>query len=196
MGNRVPILVEEEEVIEQESVPPSFAEDLQPRTVNRDEASSWVLPKVIIGSAALLDVVVIPDLFLTNVIDYDAQSQTISFAGSDSDFELKTGFFKLKITLIDVNGLEKEYTQTIVVSGQKQTEAVAEPQSEEEKKEDLEPESEQAETVSPEQAQVHLVKKPQLSFEAIEINESIAKPSIIKIESSGIIGIKFSAQRM
>ena len=74
MGNRVPILVEEEEVIEEESVPPSFAEDLQPRTVNRDEASSWVLPKVIIGSAALLDVVVIPDLFLTNFIDYDAQS--------------------------------------------------------------------------------------------------------------------------
>ena len=76
MGNRVPILDEEviEEEVEPETIPPTFAEDLQPSTVNLDEASSWVLPEVILGSAALGNVVVIPDQDLTNVIEYDAQS--------------------------------------------------------------------------------------------------------------------------
>ena len=41
-----------------------------------------------------------------------------------------------------------------------------------------------------------MTRKPELSFEAIEINESIKKPSIVKIESSGIVNIKISAQRM
>ena len=74
LGNRI-ILPDEDVVdLEPEPVPPTFAEDLQPSVVNRDEASSWVLPEVIIGTAALVEVVVIPDLFLTKVIDYDAQS--------------------------------------------------------------------------------------------------------------------------
>ena len=63
-----------EEVLEPETVLPTFAEELQQSTVNLDEASSWVLPEVIIGSAALVNVVVIPDPDLTNSIDYDAQS--------------------------------------------------------------------------------------------------------------------------
>ena len=112
MGSRVPVsdeVIDLEEPIP-EPIPPTFANDLQPSPVVLNIASSWVIPEVIIGSAALVDVVVIPDLFLTNVIDYDARSKTISFAGSASDSELKTGYFKLKITLIDVNGLEKEYT--------------------------------------------------------------------------------------
>ena len=82
MGINIPtdieIEPEQEPGLEPESkvvhVAPAFAEKLQPSTVVLDEASTWVLPKVIIGSAALVEVVVIPDLFLTNVIDYDAQS--------------------------------------------------------------------------------------------------------------------------
>ena len=73
MGNRVVI---PDEVTEPEAevahVAPAFAEKLQPSSVVLDEASSWVLPEVVIGSAALVNVVVIPDLFLTNFIDYDA----------------------------------------------------------------------------------------------------------------------------
>ena len=69
MGNRIVIPDE----VEPEPVPPTFAEEkLQP--VNLDKASSWVLPKVVIGSAALAEVVVIPDSYLKNVIAYDAQS--------------------------------------------------------------------------------------------------------------------------
>ena len=78
MGDR--IVIPDEEVIEPEvepeteAVPPTFADILQASPVVRDQASSWVLPKVIIGSAALLEIVVVPDLFLTNVITYDARS--------------------------------------------------------------------------------------------------------------------------
>ena len=66
MGNRI--------VIPDEvgPVPPTFAEKLQP--VNLDKDSSWVLPKVVEGSAALAEVVVIPDSYLNNVIAYDAKS--------------------------------------------------------------------------------------------------------------------------
>ena len=61
---------------------------------------------MIIGSAALAEVVVIPDPILTNVIDYDAQSKTVDFLGSEADSMLQSGFFKLRITLVDANGLE------------------------------------------------------------------------------------------
>ena len=54
--------------------PPTFAEDLQPISVVLDEASTWVLPEVIVGSAALDEVLVIPNSSLNNVIDYDAQT--------------------------------------------------------------------------------------------------------------------------
>ena len=67
-------VVIEEPILEPEPILPTFAEDLQPITVKSNEDVSWVLPKVTIGSGALVDVVVIPDLFLTNFIDYDAQS--------------------------------------------------------------------------------------------------------------------------
>ena len=102
-----------EEVLEPETVLPTFAEELQQSTVNLDEASSWVLPEVILGSAALGNVVVIPDQDLTNVIEYDAQSQTVSFSGTDS--LLQPGFFLLKISLVDENGLKSDYTQQVVV---------------------------------------------------------------------------------
>ena len=71
-----PLSQVEEEVIESEPevehVPPTFAEKLQPSTVVLDEASTWVLPEVIIGSAALVEVVVIPSSSLKNSIEYDA----------------------------------------------------------------------------------------------------------------------------
>ena len=92
MGNRDEIL--DEEVIEPEAevvnVPPTFAENLQPKSVILDEASSWVLPEVTIGSAALKEVVVVPVPTLTNSIDYDAQSRTVTF--SASDLALESGF--------------------------------------------------------------------------------------------------------
>ena len=71
-------------------VPPTFAENLQPKSVILDEASSWVLPEVTIGSAALKEVVVVPVPTLTNSIDYDAQSRTVTF--SASDLALEAGF--------------------------------------------------------------------------------------------------------
>ena len=95
MGERTVI---PDEVIEPEvepepevvNVPPAFAENFQPRAVILDEASTWVLPEVIIGSAALKEVVVIPGSTLTNSIDYDAQSRTVTF--SASDLALEAGF--------------------------------------------------------------------------------------------------------
>ena len=98
MGDRVVI---PDEVIEPEAVPepepevvhvaPAFAENLQSSSVVLDEASSWVLPEVVIGSAALAEIVVIPGSTLTNSIDYDAQSRTVTFKGSD--LALQVGFF-------------------------------------------------------------------------------------------------------
>ena len=76
LGNR--IVVPDEVVIEPKAevvkVPPTFAENLQPISVILDEASTWVLPEVIVGSAALDEVLVIPNSSLNNVIDYDAQT--------------------------------------------------------------------------------------------------------------------------
>ena len=69
MGNRIPIIDEESEPI-----PPTFAEELQPISIVLEVASSWVLPEVVVGTAALVEILVIPDPKLTKVIDYDAKS--------------------------------------------------------------------------------------------------------------------------
>ena len=131
-----------------------------------------------IGSAALLEVVVIPDLFLTNVIDYDASSQTVSFSGSDSDSELQTGYFKLKITLFDVNGLKSTYTQVVIVSEQKsprpeseldtkKQEPTENDQSDAEDAKTQVGTTEQATTKVPSIKYKPPTRKPELSFEAI-----------------------------
>ena len=83
---------------------------MQPSSVFLGVASSWVLTEVIVGSAILAEIVVTPDKFLTNFIDYDAQSKTVSFDGSESDSELEADLYQLSISLVDENGLYSEYT--------------------------------------------------------------------------------------
>ena len=80
MGNRIPI---PDEVIEPvEPVPPTFAEELQPNLLKIGEDSLWVLPEIIDGSATLADVLVDPDFRLSDFIDYDAQTNSVSFSGT------------------------------------------------------------------------------------------------------------------
>ena len=50
MGKQVPIV----------DVPPTFSDALRGRFVLQGEASSWILPEINIGSAALAEVMVVP----------------------------------------------------------------------------------------------------------------------------------------
>ena len=73
LGDGIPIPDEvTEPELEPVHVPPTFAEGLQPSSVVLNEASSWILPEVIIGSVALEEILVIPGTILKNSIDYDA----------------------------------------------------------------------------------------------------------------------------
>ena len=74
------------------------------------EDQSWVLPEVVIGSAALSVIQVVPDLYLTGMIDYDADTKTVSFSDAQASKKLEEGFYMIKITLVDENDLQTEYT--------------------------------------------------------------------------------------
>ena len=76
---------------------------------------SWVLPEVNIGSAALVVVEVIPDLYLAGLIDYDAETRTVSFSDTGASKRLQEGYYKIKINLIDENNLKTEYTWQLIV---------------------------------------------------------------------------------
>ena len=71
MGKRDPI---PDEV---EPFPPTFAKELQPSLVKIGEDSSWVLPEIVNGSSALVDVEVVPELLLSGLIDYDVEKNTV-----------------------------------------------------------------------------------------------------------------------
>ena len=90
---------------EPEPVPPTFSEILRGKFVLHGEAYSWTLPEVTTTSAALADIVVVPDQILTNIISYDAETRNVTFSGSEKNLQLHSGSFGIKITLKDVNGL-------------------------------------------------------------------------------------------
>ena len=108
LGNRIPI---PDEV----PFPPTFSEKPKPSIVQLGRDQSWVLPEIIIGSVALVEVGFEPDYLLTDFIDYDAEKRTFSFFGADASTKLHEGFYKIKITLIDENNLNSEYTQQVIV---------------------------------------------------------------------------------
>ena len=111
MGNRIPISDEVlEEVIEPESILPTFSESLVPQNIILGETTSWVLPEVISGSVPLKRVEVVPDFLLKNFIEYDDETRTVEFSGVKTIPQLKTKVFGIKITLVDEDGSKNEYT--------------------------------------------------------------------------------------
>ena len=124
MGKRDPI---PDEV---EPFPPTFAQELQPSLVKIGEDSSWVLPEIVNGSSALVDVEVVPELLLSGLIDYDVEKNTVSFSGVKASKRLYDQFYKIRITLIDENNLYAEYTQQVIVQ-KLQPEEPTEPENQE-----------------------------------------------------------------
>ena len=146
------------------------------------------------GSIALVDVV--PDLFLTGLVDYDAQTQTVTFDGAKATKILNTGTYKIKITLIDENNLKTEYVQLVAVN-KPQLLNTLEPENQEKTK-DAVVVSLPLEDKADQRNKTIDVIEPSLglSIETNEYNLAIKKPWLDSIELSGRVELQFTKLRM
>ena len=191
---------------EVESIAPTFSEDLEPSIVVSGEDQSWVIPDVIIGSAALAIIQVVPDLYLTDMIAYDAETKTVSFSDAKASKKLEEGFYMIKITLIDANDLQTEYTQQVIVEKLYSLESEEEENSTDASQfqedplpvEDPQPVEDKAEQPSGTFTATNTTSKPSqgLSTEATEFNLAIEKPWLDSIGFSGTVELQFTKLRM
>ena len=134
------------------------------------------------GSIALVDVV--PDLFLTGLVDYDAQTQTVTFDGAKAAKRLKAGTYKIKITIIDEKNLKTEYVQLVFVK-KPQFLNTLEPEKEEESSDavkDSLPPKDKADVAEQANETISVIEPSLgLSVEANEYNLAIKKPWIDRI---------------
>ena len=95
-------------------VQPSFAETLSLEVVTAGTAATWKLPEIVDGDY-LANVQVVPPSSLDSYITYDSATRQISFSDDDSSKSLSGSSFNINIILVNTNGDESIYEQTVLV---------------------------------------------------------------------------------
>ena len=97
------------------TAPPSFTETLTSEVVTAGTATSWTLPEIDDGYYELSNVQVVPPVSLDSYITYDSATRQISFSDDDGSKPLAGSSYTISITLVNTNGDESVYGQTLQV---------------------------------------------------------------------------------